>query len=82
MIMKAMGIVRKLDALGRYTLPVKARELFDIREGTAIEIYVTPTGVVLEVYKPKCVFCNSDDSVISYKEKDICSNCLNELGKM
>ena len=38
--MKATGIVRKVDELGRVVLPIELRRNLDINEKDALEIYV------------------------------------------
>ena len=38
--MKATGIVRKVDELGRIVLPIELRRTLDISEKDALEIYV------------------------------------------
>ncbi len=46
--MKSTGIVRKLDELGRITLPIEIRRNFDIKEKDALEIYVDNEQIILK----------------------------------
>ena len=73
--MKATGIVRKVDELGRIVLPVEMRRTLDIAEKDALEIYVEGSSVILKKYKPSCVFCD----VTMFKNKCVCPKCLREL---
>lgn len=51
--MKATGIVRKIDELGRIVIPKEIRKTMKIKEGEALEIYVESTGeVILKKYDP------------------------------
>lgn len=51
--MKATGIVRKIDELGRVVIPKEIRKSLRIREGDPLEIYVEKNGeVVLKKYAP------------------------------
>lgn len=51
--MKATGIVRKIDELGRIVIPKEIRKTMRIKEGEALEIYVEKTGeVILKKYDP------------------------------
>lgn len=77
--MKSTGIVRKVDELGRIVLPIELRRTLDIAEKDSIEIYVDDDRIILRKYEPTCVFCGSSKDVISFKGKNICPNCLNEL---
>lgn len=49
--MKATGIVRHIDDLGRVVIPKEIRRTLNIREGDALEIYTTDDdGVVFRKY--------------------------------
>ena len=51
--MKATGIVRKIDDLGRVVIPKEIRKNLKIREGDPLEIYIEKTGeIVLRKYAP------------------------------
>ncbi len=80
--MKSTGIVRKVDALGRVVLPIELRRVLEIEEKDSIEIYVDANSIVLKKYNPTCIFCNSQEEVVDFKEKKICKNCLKEIGKI
>ena len=36
--MRAIGVVRKVDPLGMIAIPKEVRKIFEIEEGTALEI--------------------------------------------
>ena len=48
--MKATGIVRRIDDLGRVVIPKELRKKFNIREGDALEIFTTDEGIVFAPY--------------------------------
>ncbi|MEG1705731.1 MAG: stage V sporulation T C-terminal domain-containing protein [Clostridia bacterium] len=51
--MKATGIVRKIDDLGRIVIPKEIRKALRIRIGDPLEIYVERNGeIILKKYKP------------------------------
>ena len=62
--MKATGIVRKLDGLGRIVLPIELRRAYDMEPGTAIEVFTDDEGFILRKYKPS----NRDESIAKLKE--------------
>ena len=80
--MKATGIVRKVDELGRIVLPIELRRTMDIAEKDAIEIYVDGSSIVLRKYEPTCVFCGDAKNVTNYRGKNICQSCMKELKKL
>lgn len=51
--MKATGIVRRIDDLGRVVIPKEIRRTLRIREGDPLEIFVDRAGeVILKKYSP------------------------------
>lgn len=51
--MKATGIVRRIDELGRIVIPKEIRRTLRIREGDPLEIYTDREGgVILKKYSP------------------------------
>ena len=51
--MKATGIVRRIDELGRIVIPKEIRRTLRLREGEALEIYTEKTGeIILKKYSP------------------------------
>ncbi|WP_249311723.1 AbrB/MazE/SpoVT family DNA-binding domain-containing protein [Congzhengia minquanensis] len=79
--MKSTGIVRKVDELGRIVLPIELRRTLDIAVKDALEIYVDEGTIILKKYEPSCIFCGNSKDVISFKGKNICPKCLDELGR-
>lgn len=45
--MKATGIVRNVDQLGRIVLPKELRKTFALEPGTPIELFVADNGIFL-----------------------------------
>lgn len=77
--MKATGIVRKVDELGRIVLPVELRRTLDIEEKDPLEIYVDGSAIILRKYRPACIFCDAVRDVTQFKGKSVCKKCLAEL---
>ena len=51
--MKATGIVRRIDDLGRVVIPKEIRRTLRIKEGTPLEIFTDKEGeVILKKYSP------------------------------
>lgn len=48
--MKATGVVRRIDDLGRIVIPKEIRRSFKINEGDSLEIFVDNNGIVLKKY--------------------------------
>jgi len=73
--MKSTGIVRKIDNLGRVTLPTELRRMFNINERDPIEMFVDDNMIILRKYETSCIFCGSSNSLKEFNSKPICSEC-------
>ena len=81
--MRATGVVRKVDQLGRIVIPSEIRNRFEIKEGTVLEMYTNENTIVLKKYEPecKCIFCGEGKFVVEFKNKKICTNCIETISK-
>jgi transcriptional pleiotropic regulator of transition state genes len=79
--MKATGIVRAVDALGRVVLPMELRRTLNIEETDPLEIYVDDDRIILKKYVPGCTFCDNSSDLTNFKGKRICPQCLATLKK-
>jgi AbrB family transcriptional regulator, transcriptional pleiotropic regulator of transition state genes len=79
--MKATGIVRKLDELGRVVIPKEVRTSLNLKDSDPVEIFVDDDGqIILRQYRLGCVFCDNMDGVLlNYAGKKICSACIQNL---
>lgn len=50
--MKATGIVRRVDDLGRVVIPKEVRRALTIRENDPLEIFTTSDSVIFKKYAP------------------------------
>ena len=48
--MKATGIIRRIDDLGRIVIPKEIRRQCGITEGTPMEIFISSDGIILKKY--------------------------------
>ncbi len=80
--MKATGIVRKLDQLGRIVVPKELRTTFDLKETDPIEIFVEGEDIILRKYQPACIFCNEATDIVQFEGKNVCKKCLAKIKKI
>ena len=79
--MKSTGIIRKVDELGRIVLPIELRRTLDISERDELEIYMENDRIILQKFEPACVFCGSFRNLISFRRKNVCSECIRKMGE-
>lgn len=80
--MKPAGVVRKVDQLGRIVLPKSLRKRYQMNEGDPVEILVQGDHIILERYRPRCVFCSSMENVTEYKDRHVCGACMKEMNAL
>ena len=80
--MKSIGIVRKVDELGRIVLPIELRRTLDIAEKDSLEIYVDEDAIVLRKYQPACIFCDNSKDIVVFKGKNVCPDCLKSMTEL
>lgn len=66
--MKATGIVRRIDDLGRVVIPKEIRRSMRIKEGDPLEIFTSDEGITFRKYSP-----------IDSEKWDLTKNCLQAL---
>lgn len=77
--MKALGVVRKLDSLGRIVLPASLRRSMGLEENTPVEILIDGENVVFKKHVPVCYFCEGKENIIAYQGKNVCVDCITAL---
>ncbi len=81
--MKATGMVRPVDTLGRIVIPREIRKMFDIKDGEDhFEIFVSDNQIVLKKYEPCCVFCSEVGDTVIMNDRIVCKNCIEKLQKL
>ena len=79
--MKSTGIIRKVDDLGRIVLPIELRRTLDIEERDELEIFMENDRIVLQKFEPACLFCGSSRSLVSYRRKNVCQECIKKMSE-
>ena len=77
--MKATGIIRKVDELGRVVLPVEIRNRLGIDPGDGVEVFLEDDKIILRRVGQKCAVCGSSDKLIDIGDKQICLDCLQSI---
>ncbi|MCL2023804.1 MAG: AbrB/MazE/SpoVT family DNA-binding domain-containing protein [Oscillospiraceae bacterium] len=79
--MKSLGIVRKLDDVGRIVVPKELRRLFQIENpNDSVEIFTEEDRIILRKYQPSCIFCKSNSDLFVFSGQKICRDCAAKIG--
>ncbi len=76
------GVVRKLDELGRITLPMELRKNLGITDRDPLHIYVDNQKIVLEKYAPCDVFTGERDDLVEYHGKKVSKKSIKALASL
>ncbi|WP_029422055.1 AbrB/MazE/SpoVT family DNA-binding domain-containing protein [Alicyclobacillus macrosporangiidus] len=77
--MKATGVVRQVDQLGRVVLPMELRRTMNIHEKDGLEIFTEGEHIILRKYEPGCVFCGEAEDVREFRGKWVCEKCREDI---
>lgn len=80
--MKSTGIVRKLDELGRITLPIELRRTLGVGERDALEIFVEEDRIVLTKYEPTDIFTGDKENLYDFCGKKVSKDSIIQLAKL
>ena len=75
MEMRSIGIVRRVDDLGRIVIPKELRDTMDIALKDPLEIFVSGKCIILRKYQRECVFCDSTKNISYFKDVPVCESC-------
>lgn len=73
--MKASGIIRKLDDLGRITIAKETRDKYNWEKGTPLEAFLVEDGVLFKAYRQGCYCCNTMENLKRYNGLSLCKKC-------
>lgn len=76
---KSTGVVRQIDELGRFVLPIEIRRSLGINLKDSIEIFTEGNRIILQKHEANCLFCGSTEDVAQFEKKCVCRKCLNAL---
>lgn len=79
--MKSIGIVRKVDQLGRVVLPKELRKAMNIEEGQALEMYTEGEMIMLKKYQPGCHCCGSINVTATVQGIKLCDKCIDKFNE-
>jgi len=80
--MLEIGIIRKVDSIGRIALPKTIRTSMKIKARDSVEIFVDGNTIILRKYIPGCIFCNEIFNLKNYKKYKICEDCIKEMSNI
>jgi len=77
--MRATGIVRRVDELGRVVLPCELRRTLHIKDRDPLEVFVESDSIILKKYEPACIFTNESGDLIEYKGRKVSTAAIAEM---
>ena len=80
--MKDTGIIRNVDDLGRFVLPMELRRKLGINIGDPLEVFVKGETIVLKKHFATDIFDGSSEDLIEYCGKKVSKASIIELAKL
>ena len=80
--MKATGMVRKVDELGRIVLPSELRNTLNLHERDPLEIFTEDSTIILRKYEPSCIFTDKMEDLLDYKGRKVSVQAVREMAAL
>lgn len=80
--MKTTGVIRKLDELGRITLPIELRRSLYLDVKDALEITVEDDCIILKKAENADIFTGGTEDLIEYEGKKVSKASILALAKL
>ena len=80
--MKAIGITRRVDELGRIVLPIELRKTLGINERDSLEIFVDGEKIVLQKYEQGDIFTGETNDLVEFNGKKVSKDSILKLAKL
>lgn len=79
--MKDTGVIRKVDELGRFTLPMELRRKLNIEVGDPLEVFVDDESIILKKYVASDIFTGDTEDLIEFNGKKVSKKTIFQLAK-
>lgn len=80
--MKATGVCRHVDQLGRIVIPKELRHTLGMEFKDPIEYFLDDHQIILRKYQSTCEFCRARNDLSELHRKKVCRSCANELAAL
>lgn len=74
------GVRRKIDPMGRVTLPKDMIEKYRMKVGDYVQIIDKGGQIVIHPLAKRCVICAGDKDLVPVRDESICLSCLQIAG--
>lgn len=82
-LMKITGYVRKLDVLGRITVPSELRRQLYLEERDSVEIFLDKDNqIIMRKYEPFDFFTGEDGHLVEFKGKKISKSSIIAMAEL
>lgn len=76
---RSTGIIKRVDSIGRIAIPKTLRKLLDIDNEYKVAICLEKNVIRIKRYEGSCVFCGKTGKMKMFRQKYVCSECLNNI---
>ncbi len=80
--MKNTGVIRRLDELGRITLPMELRKSMNLQEKDPLQIFVDGNRIILQKCVPCDIFTGSTENLVEYEGKKVSRESILALANL
>lgn len=79
--MKATGMVRNIDSLGRIVIPIELRTRLGMDINKTVEIFTDEDMIILRRYEPADIFTGETEDLIDFDGKKISRKTIRAMAE-
>lgn len=79
--MVTTNIVRKVDRVGRVSLPLSLRERLGFAKQDPLEMHAEENRIIVQRYIPACFFCGSGEGLKTFHSVPVVLHAAQSFGK-
>ena len=82
--MTPVGVVRKMDEMGRIVIPRELPYQYQIKPGSALEFFDTGEGILMSPYRPAvktCKCCGATEDLTEINGVRLCPKCVEKFAQ-
>lgn len=72
-------VVRKIDELGRFVIPIADRKALRFEQGDKVFLYVDDGAIFVKAAVKACYLCNSEKNLMQAGNFNFCADCMEKI---
>ncbi len=80
--MQYVGVIRRIDPMGRIVIPKEYRDKLKMSEHDPVEVLLMNNSLVVKKTSTACAFCGTSDDLLDFEDGMICLGCAEKIKRL